>query len=129
MLKMPITVPYDEKSNQREDTLMRPAQATDCVSRLPTQARVNIGSAAPEANNSVNAVAPPRPIRKFGRPPQKSPRPPKNNLPSAYARTPMEAIPPRCTMASPWLMPRLANSSMINGVDTDRSARQKYSEA
>ncbi len=65
-----MIVPYEEKSNHFEDTLIRPAQPIDCVRRLPTQASVNSGRPPPLANSSVNTVAPPTPIRKLRRPPQ-----------------------------------------------------------
>ena len=45
-------------------------QPIDWVSRLPTQARVNSGSVAPEANSSVKAVAPPVAMSRLRFPPQ-----------------------------------------------------------
>ena len=83
MLRMPTMVPCEVKSNHLEDTLMSPAQPIDCVRRLPSQAMVNTGSAPPSVNSTVKTVAPPRLIRKFGRPPQKSPSPVRNSLPIA----------------------------------------------
>ena len=62
---------------------MRPAHAMDWVNRLPIHAIVNTGRKEPVANIRVNTVAPPRPIRKFMRPPHRSPNPVRNSLPSA----------------------------------------------
>ncbi len=45
-------------------------QPIDCVSRLPTQARVNSGSVALAANSSVKAVAPPVAMSRLRFPPQ-----------------------------------------------------------
>src|SRR5277367_4496453 len=127
MLRMPMIMPYDEKSNHFEDTLISPAHEIDWVRRLPIQAIVNNGRLSPDANISVNRVAPPRPIRKLIRPPQKSPSPVKKIFPSAYASTPKDAMDPMRMMASVWLIPCLTSSSTKRGVATDRSARQKYS--
>ena len=83
MLKMPMIIPYEEKSNHFEETLMSPAHAIDWVRRLPIQATVNSGRLSSVANRSVNPVAPHKPMRKLIRPPQKSPRPVRNSLPTA----------------------------------------------
>ena len=110
--------------------MIRPAQAMDCVSRLPNQATMNSGIGCPNANSRVKAVAPASPIRKLIRPPQKSPSPVRNSLPSAYARTPREVISCRSAPtprhgSTPWR----SSSSTMRGVPTDRSARQKYERA
>ena len=49
---------------------MRADQPIDCVSRLPTHARVNIGSVELEANSSVKAAAPPVAMSRLRLPPQ-----------------------------------------------------------
>src|ERR1700688_3790031 len=126
---MPMMVPYDEKSNHFDETLMSPAHATDWVSRFPIHAMVNTGRKEPVANIIVKTVAPARPIKKLTRPPQKSPNPHRNSLPSAYASTPREVIEPRRITASPCSTPRSSSSSMMSGAPTDKSARQKYNAA
>src|ERR1700724_277573 len=126
---MAMMVPEDEKSNPFDDTLMSPAHATDWVSRFPIHATVNTGRKEPVANINVKNVAPERTLKKLPRPPQKSPNPPRNSLPSAYASTPREVIEPRRITASPWSTPRSFSSSMMSGAPADRSGRQKYNAA
>ncbi len=55
----------------------------DCTKRLPNQATPKSRIELLIENSRVKAAAPASPIRKLVRPPQKSPSPVKNSLPTA----------------------------------------------